>query len=149
MLHPVSLILPCLVLIPNLLFLGAKPVYMPEGRNKENPILAVAEGIGRLGVLILPVFWEIHLEKTYELIVFIGMIGSILFYYAGWIRYFTKGREYKLLFAPLLRIPVPLAISPVLYFSFAAIILHSPILLIASLILAVGHIPMSLAEYNR
>ena len=138
-----------MVLLPNLIFFRTKPNNPPgQSEQKENTILSAVEGIGRIGVFILPVFFAIHIEETYEVIALLGMIISLAFYYAGWIRYFKNNREYSLLFSPMAGIPVPLAVSPIVFFLFAAIILRSPYLFVAAAILAIGHIPVSLKQYN-
>lgn len=147
--HPLSLTIPLLVLIPNLFFFKTKPAHPPENPPKENPILSVAEGIGRICVFALPVFSAIHIKSFYEISALIGMILLILFYYWGWSRYFTVNREYKLLFMPIMGIPVPMAIGPVLYFLLATVILHSPYMFIGSVILGIGHIPISLNTYYQ
>ncbi|AIQ12992.1 hypothetical protein PDUR_14530 [Paenibacillus durus] len=150
MLHPVSLIIPFLILLPNLMFFRFQPRNGPnQAEEKGSPILSAAEGVGRLGVFIIPIFSSVHIEHSYEVISLIGMIISLLLYYIGWIRYFGRGREYSLLFAPMIGIPVPLAVSPVLYFLFGSVVLHSVYLLICGVILAIGHIPNSLISYKK
>ncbi len=145
-----SLLIPLLILLPNLIFFMTKIENMPDKRGeKENRFLSVAEGIGRIGVFVLPVFSAIHLEKTADFTALTGMVIALLFYYAGWVRYFRNNREYSLLFSPLTGIPVPMAVSPIIYFIFAAIVMRSPYLFIAAAILAVGHIPGSLKQYKN
>ncbi|OBZ18516.1 hypothetical protein A8L34_02750 [Bacillus sp. FJAT-27264] len=148
MFHPWSLVIPLLILLPNLLFFKLEPRNMPSEKN-TNLFFTIAEGIGRFGVILVSLFFIIHLQETYEIIALIGMILSLLLYYFGWGRYFRNDREYKLLYSPMLGIPVPLAISPIIYFLCASVVLHSVYMLIFSVIMAVGHIPSSLREYQR
>ncbi len=135
--HITGMLISLLILLPNLIFFMTKPENMP------------GKGIGRIGVFILPVFSAIHLEKTADFIALTGMVIALLFYYAGWMRYYKSKREYRLLFSPLMGMPVPMAVSPVVYFIFAATVLRSPYLFIAAAILAVGHIPGSLRQYSN
>lgn len=145
MLHFISLIIPIAVLLPNLFLMGRPPRNKPiEIKNKEIPIFKIAEGMGRLGVFVLPIFSYIHHDKPYEMISMIGMFIFLLLYVVGWVRYFKGDEEYRLLFSPMIGIPVPLAITPILYFLCSSIVLHSYLLFISSLILAIGHIPNSL-----
>ncbi|WP_438350670.1 hypothetical protein ACP8HI_08520 [Paenibacillus sp. FA6] len=150
MFHFISIIIPIAVLLPNLFFFGIPPRNSPANIEvKESLILKIAEGIGRLGVFVLPIFSSIHNDKQYEVLSLLGMFIFLLLYYIGWIRYFRRDREYKLLFSPMIGIPVPLAITPILYFISASIVLHSSLLFLSSLILAIGHIPISLITYHQ
>jgi hypothetical protein len=116
--HPFSLIIPLLILVPNLIFFTTKPNNFPKGKEvKENPILSAFEGIGRIAVFITPLFSAIHVENIYELAALFGMGISLVFYYYGWLRYFIGNREYGLLFSPIMGIPVPMVIGPVNLFS--------------------------------
>lgn len=54
-----------------------------------------------------------------------------------------------LLFLPLWRIPIPMAIGPVLYFFFSAGLLKSFPMLLAASVFAIGHLPVSYREYLR
>lgn len=149
MIHTGSLLIPIAVLLPNLLFFGKPPRNVPKDTNaSENGVLMAAEGIGRMGTLVLPVFSTIHIDKTFEVLSLMGMFIFLLFYYLGWIRYFREKREYHLLFKPMFGLPVPLAVSPILYFLSASVVLQSNLLFLSSLILAIGHIPLSLISYR-
>lgn len=148
MLYPWSLVIPLMILLPNLLFF--------RGQSGEQhvtqaalPVFTAAEGIGRAGVMITPVFVPIRLHSDLENVSLMVMVLSLLVYYLGWVRYFRHGRAYDLLYAPMLGVPVPLAISPILYFGLSSLVLHSIYMLLFSLILAAGHIPGSLREYRR
>ncbi|GGG12084.1 hypothetical protein GCM10010912_65640 [Paenibacillus albidus] len=146
MFYPISLLIPLMVMLPNLLFVRFKPQNVRAG-TKKNPILIAAEGVGRFAVMIVPLFFQVHLHASYEIIALLMMSCSLFMYYLGWGRYYSNLREYKLLFAPMLGIPVPLAIAPSLYFLFSAVILHSGYMVIFSVIFAVGHITNSLRDY--
>jgi hypothetical protein len=145
-----SWIIPLAIFLPNLLFFVLPPRNMPaNNQNNESLLLKAAEGLGRLGVLVVPVFSPIYFSSGWDISACIAMILFLLFYYAGWVRYFVGNRDYGLLFLPMLRIPVPLAISPILYFLCGAVVLHSPFLLVSSIILAIGHIPISIVTARQ
>ncbi|KOR88894.1 hypothetical protein [Paenibacillus solani] len=148
MLHPVSLFIPLMILLPNLLFF----IYPPRNMSSQpssSIIFTAAEGIGRIGVMIVPIFYVMHVEQGYEIMSMIIMMLSLLLYYGCWCRYYWGRREYRLLFQSFLGIPVPLAISPVIYSLAASVVLHSVFLLIISIVFAAGHIPNSLKEWRR
>jgi len=148
LLDPVSLFIPLMILLPNLLFFIYPPRNM-SGQPSSSMIFSAAEGIGRIGVMIIPIFYKVHVEQGYEIISLIIMILSLLLYYGGWCRYYWGRREYRLLFQSFLGIPVPLAIGPVIYFFAASVVLHSASLFIISCVFAAGHIPNSQKEWRR
>jgi len=144
------MIIPIAVLLPNLFFFVLPPSNLPGNMgDNESLLFKMSEGIGRLGVFILPILSSIHHKEYHEVLSLIGMSIFLLLYYIGWVRYFRQGRDYKLLFSPMIGIPVPLAISPILYFICASVVLHSPLLFLSSLLFAIGHIPVSLKTYQQ
>jgi hypothetical protein len=147
--HPLSLIIPALVLTPNLIYAIKPPFNVPSDRPKEPVVLVILERLGLAGCLITPVFYSIYSAGTFEIFVVVGMGLMLAIYYYCWLRYFRHDRNYIYLFSPLFIIPVPLAISPVVYFMLSSIILHSLPLFLASLVLASGHIPVSLISYRN
>lgn len=66
-------------------------------------------------------------------------------YFAMWIRYLAAGRRRALLYASAWRVPVPMAILPVLVWLTTAAWLGNPWIGGAAVVLAAGHIPVSLA----
>lgn len=145
MVHVTSLLIPAVMLLPNLLFMVWPPKSMPGVKVlKESLLYKVAEGIGRAGVVVLPLFSAVRVEGNLERIALVLMLLSFGLYVIGWLRYLRSDRQYRLLFASILGIPVPMAIMPVLYFMSASLMLHSVPLLVCSLILGIGHIPASL-----
>lgn len=150
MFHYWSMVIPIVIFLPNFMFFAYPPRNMPaETGIQENWIYQMTEGIGRIGVLAAPIFSPIHIGNRTEIMATIGMIIFLALYYVGWVRYFIGNREFKLLFTPMMGIPVPLALSPILYFLCASIVLHSIFLLICSVILAIGHIPLSVKTYHK
>ena len=149
MFHPLSLIIPALVLIPNLMYALKPPLNTPSNPPKEPIVLVVLERIGLAGCLITPAFYPVDIVGTFGIIAVTGMGLMLVTYYYCWLRYFRYNRNYPWLFAPLSVIPVPLAISPVLYFMLSSIIFGSIPMFLSSLVLASGHMPVSLISYRN
>jgi hypothetical protein len=105
--------------------------------------MEVLEWVGRIATLVIPFFYRIEVQNTLQIVALAMMVLALLLYYAGWARYFARGRGYALLFEPLLGIPLPLAVSPIVYFFAASVLLGSWYLALATLILAVGHLFIS------
>lgn len=150
MIHASSLLIPLLVLLPNIAFFVTKPKDPSPGvkANGVFTLLETFENIGRVGVFTVPVFSAATFSRPEDVFALISMGFTLAIYYAGWLRYFRNNREYKLLFSPFMGIPIPMAVAPIAYFLCAAVILRSPYLFIAGTILAVGHIPISIREYH-
>jgi len=145
----------CLVLpvaLPNLFFLFFPPKNISKPKIKKSRLFTVfqpSERIGRVSIFILPVFYTADFTDNKEKVLLAIMVFSLMVYYVGWIRFFAKGRDYAGLYAPLLYLPIPLAISPMIYFACAAIAMKSILIGAAVVILAAGHIPISYLEFKR
>lgn len=150
---PNGFIVPIAVALPNILFMIFPPTSMPSANTDTkchfHTLMEVMEKIGQIGSFALPFFYRFHLQRTWDLIGLSVMIACLGFYYLGWARYFSKGRQFALLYNPMLGIPLPMAISPVLCFLAASIILHSPYLAGTAIVLGVGHIYISSLEHKR
>ena len=149
MFRPLSIIIPALVLVPNIIFFLKGPINTPSDLPKEPTTLVALERSGQIGCIISPVFFPINISGIVEIFAAIAMGLMLSIYYAGWVRFFTRDREYRWLSYPLFSIPVPMALSAVAYFLLSSVILHSIPLLASSLVLAAGHIPISLKSYKR
>jgi len=145
-----SLVIPLMVFIPNLLWVLLPATNKPSSKEINDPMyLTILENMGRVGVTIIPLFYLIILDNALKYFYLITMIVFLAVYYFCWVRFFLGGRNYTLLFMPLWRIPIPMAISPIIYFILSAILLKSIPMLIAALLLAIGHIPISYRDYQR
>ncbi len=142
MLHPVSLLIPLMILLPNLVFVRFPPTS-PPARRTTNLFLNTCEAIGRFGIMVVPLFYSMRAERSYETISLIVMLAALLFYYSGWFMYLRSDRSYARLLAPMLGIPVPMAVFPCLYFFAASFVLHSILFFIFAAGFALGHITNS------
>lgn len=146
----ISLFIPIVVLAPNLLWFLFPPINMPTAEEIKEPItLTILENIGRVGVIIIPLFYPIIIDAASHYCL-VAMIVLLFIYYAGWFR-FLKSRNYTDGFLPLrwIPIPIPMAVCPVMYFILSAVLLKSILMLMSALILGVGHILISYREYQR
>ncbi|MBN2238476.1 MAG: hypothetical protein JW712_01775 [Dehalococcoidales bacterium] len=148
MFHPLSLIITTLVLLPNAVFAVKKPAEDNIPAPKEPLPLVVLERIGQPACFLIPLFFPVSLAGPIRIAALAGMVLALCVYYYCWVRYFRGKRKAYLLFTPLCSIPVPMAIFPVLYFLLSAVILGSIPMLISGLVLAAGHIPVSLIQYK-
>ena len=136
-----------LVLVPNLILLMLPPRSVPAGVNaphdRSYQVMEIIERIGQIGCFVTPAFYILPASAPAPIIPLVVMGGALFIYYAGWLRYVLLGREYKLLFNPLLGMPLPMASAPVLYFMAAAALLGSWLLFAFSILLGMGHLYIS------
>jgi hypothetical protein len=149
---PLGGIVTLAILLPNILFLLLPPREAPaEHREKDSRFgkIEIIERIGQAGVFLIPFFYPLPALRETSVDALAVMVLVLLFYYSGWVRYATKGHRFLLLYAPFLGVPLPMAISPIVYFAAAAVFLGSWPLAAATVLLAAGHIPVSYAAWNR
>ncbi len=150
MLHISSFIIPVLVMLPSVSFMFLSPRNVPDPDEKRvHPVLSAAEAAGRVGTVVLPLFYPTHIARWYEAAALGGMAVCLLLYYAVWMVYYRRGRDFARLFTPLWGIPVPLAVFPSVYFLLASVLLHAVPLVVAGLVFGVAHIAVSLQTYRR
>lgn len=146
-------LVPILILLPNLLWMFFPPRGQPRPGTGPTPwlhkLMTILEWLGRIATLVIPFFYRLEMQTTRHIVALVVMVLALLFYYAGWARYFAQGRTYDLLFKSFLGIPIPLAISPIVCFLAASVLFGSWYLALATLILAVGHLTISFWESQR
>jgi len=147
--YPINLLIVGLILLPNILSMFLPPVNIPAESHRPPwwSVIIAIEWIGRIAIFILPLFWKIRVDRSTILFLFL-MSLMLVIYYVGWTRFFLNGREFRLLFEPLLGIPIPLAISPLLCVLFLGLAQKSWPVVAASVIMALGHIPESLSNIS-
>lgn len=149
---PLGGIITLLVLLPNLIMLIRPPVGVPPNRDKKDSlmkIMEVIERIGQAGSFLIPFFYPLPALRATSVDALVVMGLALVIYYISWARYALKGHRFVLLYAPLFHIPLPMAISPVVYFAAAAIFLQAVPLAIAAGLLAIGHLYVSYSEWKR
>jgi hypothetical protein len=147
-LYPASLLISAAVLIPNLIFLALPPRNIEKhGKSSGSFLFTILERVGQASSFVLPVFFPFSFSGILATSAWIAMGLTLAFYYAGWARYLFRGRNYALLFMPTAGIPVPMAVSPVLYFLVSSVVLGSIYQAIAAVVLGIGHITISTREY--
>jgi hypothetical protein len=105
--------------------------------------MTVVERIGQVGSWVIPFFYQLTLASVIDAVAFAIMIGALALYYAGWIRYLVLRRTEELFYSSLLGIPLPMAVMPVIYFLSASVLLGSIWLMLAAIMLGVGHISVT------
>lgn len=148
---PLGGIVTLAILLPNLLYLLMPPREVPQEVKHDGVVgkLTIIERIGQAGAFLIPFFYPLPALRETSVDALAVMVLALLFYYSGWVRYATKGHRFLLLYAPFLGVPLPMAISPVVYYGAAAVFFSSWPLAAAAALLAAGHIPVSYAAWNR
>lgn len=135
-----GLIIAVAVLAPNFLLL----VFPPRGEMAPTTMPALLTWVERAGqalCLVVPVITEAGDLSWWWLLPVTLALGG---YYALWGKYLLQGRSFADPYRPLWRVPVPMAILPILVFLFAAAWLSNPWVAGAAVVLAASHIPASL-----
>lgn len=142
MMHYINLLIPLVVLLPNLVYVFMKPKD-ESVRISFSPILTLAESIGQIGLCILPLFFVLHFNRVLG-----GLMAlALALYYAGWLRYFLSRHTNKTLYKPLLGLPIPLAILPLLYFLAAALMFNVWPLYLCAVLFGIDHLSISYKHY--
>jgi hypothetical protein len=101
------------------------------------------ERVGQVGCFVIPFFYRLPRASDVNAVALAIMIGALALYYAGWVRYLVLGREEELFHRSLLGIPLPMAVMPVIHFLSASVLLSSVWLMLAAVMLGVGHIAVT------
>lgn len=135
-----GLLVSIVVLAPNLLLLWVPP----RGPNVVVRVPRLLEGSERAGQALCLVVPAITLPGAIVWGWALPVAVALAAYYALWGRYLVAGRAQVLLYASLWRVPVPMAVMPVLVFLGAAAWVSNPWIAVAAVVLAIGHIPVAL-----
>jgi len=143
-----------IVLLPNLFALIYPPLDSDNKKDihKEHTkyrIMEILERVGQISSFVLPFLYTIDgsmlLNRKF---IVIGMMICILVYYFCWIRFLVE-RKREYFYKKILIIPLPMALTPILYFVMSALLFESKYLLVGSILLAVGHIYISNYDYQE
>ena len=142
----IGLIFLLMLMIPNIIWSKNKPKDYDKYVKKENKILLLFERIGEMLVTCISlIFSDFNINKisNWSSILLIAFILMIL-YEIYWIKYFKSNRTMKDMYSSLLGIPVAGATLPVLAFLLLGIYGKNIFLIMATIILGIGHIGIHL-----
>ena len=142
----IGLIFLLMLMIPNIIWSKNKPKDYNIYVKNENKVLLSFERIGEMLVTCLSlIFSDFNINKisNWSSILLIAFILMIL-YEMYWIMYFKSNRTMKDMYSSFLGIPVAGATLPVFAFLFLGIYSKNVFLIIATIILGIGHIGIHL-----
>jgi hypothetical protein len=135
-------LIPVLFMVPNVLWMLLPKTNVGE-QVSVPMILTIAENIGRVAVFLLPFFFSLDLNKEFSALVGIGMGLALTVYYVSWVRYFAGGRLAEHFRAPLLGLPLPMAVAPTVFLVLSSYLMSSWLMLGAAILFGVAHIWIS------
>ena len=138
----IGLIYLAMLFIPNLFWTKSKPDSYDKYVKKENKILRIYENIGQIFVtcivLILKDF-NIAFGSLWIIWLILSFVFMVL-YEMYWVKYFKSSKTMKDFYSSLLGIPVAGATLPCISFLLLGIYGKNILLIIAVIILGIGHI---------
>ncbi len=142
----VGLIFLLMLIIPNIIWSKYKPKGYEEYVKNENRVLIILERIGEVLVTCLSlIFKDFNINKiSNETIILAVAFIIMVLYEIYWIRYFKSNRAMFDMYSSLLGIPVAGVSLPVMAFILLGIYGKNPFLIIATIILGIGHIGIHL-----
>lgn len=144
----IGLIFLLMLFIPNIIWTKHKPKDYEKYVVNENKVLLLFERIGEVLVCAIAlVFSDFNLrEPNLWTIWLILAILLMLFYEGYWIRYFCSEQKMTDFYATFFGIPVAGASLPVVAFFFLGVYGANFFMLIAAIILGIGHIGIHLSH---
>ncbi len=142
----IGLIFLLMLMIPNIIWSKNKPKDYNIYVKNENKVLLLFERIGEMLVTCVSlIFSDFNINKisSWSSILLIAFILMIL-YEIYWIKYFKSNRTMKDMYGSLFGIPVAGATLPVFAFLLLGIYGKNVFLIIATIILGIGHIGIHL-----
>lgn len=131
---------------PNIIWIKNKPEGYDKYVGNESKILLVFERAGEVSVTCLALIFSdfnINSISAWTVVLLIAFVLMIL-YEVFWIRYFRSGKTMSDFYSSLFGIPVAGATLPVAAFLLLGIYGKNPFLIIATVILGIGHIGIHL-----
>ena len=133
---------PLLLMLPTVAWMILPKADASERR--PTPLaLNIVENLGRVAVMVPSFFYSLDFGKEHSLWVAAGMGLALSVYYVCWVRYFVGGKSAHLLSAPLLGIPLPMAVAPVVFLALSSYLIGSVWLLGATVLFGIAHIWVS------
>lgn len=142
----IGLIYLLMLFVPNLFWTKRKPDDYEKYAKNENKILKAFENIGQVIVTCVIVIFNnfnVRVDSWWILFLILSFIFMVM-YEVNWIKYFKSKKTMKDFYSSLLGIPVAGATLPVIAFLLLGIYGKNILLIIATIILGIGHIGIHL-----
>lgn len=137
----VGLIYLAMLFIPNLFWTKNKPENYDVYVKNENRTFKIFESIGQVSVsCVVLIFKDFNFTIKPWTIWLALSFSFMVLYEVYWLRYFKSKKTMKDFYGSMLCFPVPGALLPVISFLLLGIYGKNIILIIATLILGIGHI---------
>jgi len=147
----VGLIFLLMLFIPNLIWSKNKPKDYDKYVVNENKILLIFERVGQVLVTTISlIFTDFNVNgiSSWTMILVVAFLLMIL-YEINWIKYFRSKRKMKDFYSSILKIPVAGATLPVIAFLLLGIYGNNIFLIVAVIILGIGHIGIHLQHLKE
>lgn len=143
-----GLIFLIMLMVPNLLWTKNKPKDYDKYAVNENKVLLMLERIGEASVSCLVlIFSDFNIQGiSIWGIWFAAACILMLLYEIYWIRYFRSSKMMRDFYSSLLGVPVAGATLPVAAFFLLGIYGRNPLLIVAVIVLGIGHIGIHLGH---
>lgn len=144
----IGLIYLAMLFIPNLFWTKYKPENYEKYVKNENKTLKLFESIGQVLVTcIVLIFKDFNIRFGSLQIIWLAVsFAFMMLYEIFWVRYFKSEKTMKDFYSGLLGIPVAGATLPVIAFLLLGIYGKSIPLIIATIILGIGHIGIHISH---
>ncbi len=140
-----------LLFIPNIIWIKYKPKDYESYVKNEKKILVIFERVGEVSVSCISIMFSdfnINTIQYWSILLLCSFLIMIL-YELYWVRYFKSKKEMVDFYKPFLRIPVPGALLPVISFFLLGIYGKNLFLILATIVLGIGHIGIHLSYYKN
>lgn len=133
---------------PNLLWTKNKPTGYDKYAANENKVLLMLERIGEVSVSCLAlIFADFNIQEISIWGIWLAAACILmLLYEVYWIRYFRSSKTMRDFYSSLLGVPVAGATLPVAAFFLLGIYGRNPLLIVAVIVLGIGHIGIHLGH---
>ena len=146
----VGLVFLVMLFVPNIIWSKNQPKDYEKYAPKENRILLTLERIGEALVSTLCLIFSDFNIRISGWSAFLVMAFAIMILYEiYWIRYFTSEKTMADMYSSILGIPVAGATLPVLAFFLLGVYGKNIPMMIATVILGIGHIGIHLQHKNQ
>ena len=142
----IGLIYLLMLYIPNIVWSKNIPKDYEKYASNENKILLILERVGEvLSTIIVLIFDDFNINRIsyWSIILLVSFLFMVL-YEIYWIRYFKSDKTMKDMYSSILGIPVAGATLPVLSFFLLGLYGKNIFLILATIILGIGHIGIHL-----